>query len=285
MTKQPIVSDMRNVLITGVPRSGTTLVCHLLNKIPDVVALHEPMDLSTLHGKSPSEMIDVINAFFKTERERILTTGKATSKSTGGVVPSNHLADSYVEGKRLKLIDGKEISVDNVHSPRFDLFIKHPFFFTAMLPELERSFPCYACIRNPLSVLLSWGNANMQVTNGRAPAAEMADPELARRLDAEQNVLQRQLILMDFLFGRYAASESVRILRYEDVVATSGRALSILHPHAARLDEKLSSRNRREIDVSPEVKRLAEVLMNSENACWKFYTRDDVTELLAGSRH
>ena len=124
----------------------------------------------------------------------------------------------------------------------------------------------------------------MENSNGRAPVAEMVDP-LGRRLDAEQDVIQRQLILMDFLFGRYAASESVRILRYEDVVATSGRALSILHPHAATLDEKLSSRNRREIDVSPEVKRLAEMLMNSENACWKFYTHDDVRELLAGSSH
>lgn len=35
-----VVSAMRNVLITGTPRSGTTLLCSL-NKIPDTVALHE----------------------------------------------------------------------------------------------------------------------------------------------------------------------------------------------------------------------------------------------------
>jgi hypothetical protein len=33
----------QTVLITGTPRSGTTLVCHLLNQLPDTVALNEPM--------------------------------------------------------------------------------------------------------------------------------------------------------------------------------------------------------------------------------------------------
>jgi hypothetical protein len=32
-----------DVVLTGLPRSGTTLTCHLLNKLPDTVALHEPM--------------------------------------------------------------------------------------------------------------------------------------------------------------------------------------------------------------------------------------------------
>ena len=148
--EQPIASDMRNVLITGLPRSGTTLVCHLLNKIPNAVALHEPLELSTLNGKSPTEMIDIINDFFKTERERILKTGRATSKSTGGVVPSNPLADSYVEGKRLKLIDGKEISVDNVHSPSFDLFIKHPIFFHRDAFRTRAIFPMLCMHSKPI---------------------------------------------------------------------------------------------------------------------------------------
>src|SRR5262245_2561552 len=35
--------DDRNVLVAGIPRSGTTLTCHLLNSLPDIVALHEPI--------------------------------------------------------------------------------------------------------------------------------------------------------------------------------------------------------------------------------------------------
>lgn len=32
-----------NVVLTGLPRSGTTLACRLLNLLPDTVALHEPI--------------------------------------------------------------------------------------------------------------------------------------------------------------------------------------------------------------------------------------------------
>jgi UDP-N-acetylmuramoylalanine-D-glutamate ligase len=33
----------RNIAITGLGQSGTTLACHLLNKVHDTVALSEPM--------------------------------------------------------------------------------------------------------------------------------------------------------------------------------------------------------------------------------------------------
>ncbi len=35
---------MSNIILTGVPRSGTTLICHLLNQLPGVGALHEPLE-------------------------------------------------------------------------------------------------------------------------------------------------------------------------------------------------------------------------------------------------
>ena len=33
----------RNILLTGVPRSGTTLTSRLLSEAPDTVALNEPL--------------------------------------------------------------------------------------------------------------------------------------------------------------------------------------------------------------------------------------------------
>jgi len=34
--------DRKNIILTGIPRSGTTLVCHLLNILYDTNALQEP---------------------------------------------------------------------------------------------------------------------------------------------------------------------------------------------------------------------------------------------------
>ena len=36
------------MLLTGLPRGGTTLACELLNHLPDVRALDEPMDPNRL---------------------------------------------------------------------------------------------------------------------------------------------------------------------------------------------------------------------------------------------
>lgn len=219
------------------------MVCYLLNKLPNSVALHEPLNVSLLKGSTNSEVIDLINDFFQLQREMILASGTAISKSMGGRVPSNHLSDIREGGLRKRLIDGNTIVVDNVDSECFDLYIKHPAFFSAMLPTIAENFRCFACIRNPLAVLLSWSTTIYPVSNGRAPAAEWVDSELARRLDATSDVLDRQLILLDFFFRRYAVCDTVQVVRYEDIIASSGRAVAMINPKARVLDEPLSSRN------------------------------------------
>src|SRR5689334_16285425 len=55
LKKAGLVAKDRDVLVTGLPRSGTTLTCHLLQKLPDTVALHEPMDF---HKFSPERSRD-----------------------------------------------------------------------------------------------------------------------------------------------------------------------------------------------------------------------------------
>jgi hypothetical protein len=73
--------NRQDIVLTGPGRSGTTLACYLLNKLPNTV--------------------------------------------------------------------GKELR------PDFQLIIKQPRLFTALLPTLAKQFPCYAVVRNPLSVMAS----------------------------------------------------------------------------------------------------------------------------------
>jgi len=274
---------MTNSLITGLPRSGTTMLCYLLNKLPNSVALHEPLDISALKGSSISEVIDLINGFFQSQREMILASGIAISNSMGGRVPSNHLSDLHEGGLRKSLLDGMTIAVDNVDSQSFDLYIKHPVVFSALLPVLSDNFHCFACIRNPLAVLLSWTTVKMPVSRGRAPAAEWVDSELARRLEETSDVLDRQLILLDYFFCRYADCHTVQVVRYEDVIASSGRAVEVINPKAKWLNESLVSRNMREVHNRGLVQRMADQLLNSDNACWMYYSREDVISMLTPS--
>ena len=69
-----------NVILTGIARSGTTLTCALLNKLPKCVALHEPMNPGDLVNlQFPSGYLDEVAAFFSSQRASLLSNGSAIS--------------------------------------------------------------------------------------------------------------------------------------------------------------------------------------------------------------
>src|SRR5947199_3899761 len=87
-------SSQRNVLITGIPRSGTTLVCSLLNKVPDVVALHEPMDVWDFAGaRDAASLASIIENFCAQSRRSLREDGFAISKHIGGEIRDNSAVD------------------------------------------------------------------------------------------------------------------------------------------------------------------------------------------------
>lgn len=271
----------KNALLTGLPRSGTTMICHLLNRLPNVVALHEPMEPVSLAGSSNGQIVAGLRAFFDAQRDSILSRGQARSKSFGGNVPTNPLSDVIVGGQRQRLLDGMSLLVSNVTSETFSLYLKHPAFFTACLPFLSDQFQCYASVRNPLSVLLSWQNAEMPVKDGHVPAAEHFDPALRKSLAAEPDRVERQIIILEYFYRMYSTYIPDHTMRYEDIIATNGRFLAIVEPSAIRFDEPLQSRNKLNLPNRDQVEFLLSRLVNREHVYEQFYSRDDVLSLVS----
>ncbi|RST80105.1 hypothetical protein EJC49_24740 [Aquibium carbonis] len=274
-----------DALLTGLPRSGTTLTCHLLNKLPDSVALHEPMQVAELAALAPSDMTGRIEAFFAQQRAMIEREGKATSKSNNGSVPSNPWGNPDESGVRRPLIDGLEIEVRNVTGPDFRLYMKHPAFFTAALPILAAHFECFAIVRNPLAVLLSWRNVPLAVGEGWMPAAQRHDRALDAALKAQPSVLERQFILLDYCFQRYADHLPGRTLAYEAIIASRGRSLALVDPRAERLDEALHSRNGLRLTRDPDACDIARRLVDRDSPCWLFYDRAEVEAVASAAAH
>ena len=281
-----MTSDGRDIVLTGLPRSGTTLAVVLLNQLPHTVALHEPM----IPGKfvdaaSADAFVERVADYYRGQRASIAARGTATSKTIDGKIHSQNFADP-APGDALPRRSLPKLG-DLVVKPglRQDhrLVIKQNGMFTARLEVLRSRFPCHALVRNPLSVILSWRSIKSPVHEGRSPAAEAFDPGLRAALDAELDRDRRQVLLLRWFFEQYRRHmPAPRVIRYEEIVASGGRALAPIDPDAASLAEPLRSRNRNEFYDVREVDRIADLLIATPGAHLHFYPAEDIESLRRG---
>jgi Sulfotransferase family len=276
---------MRNVLITGTPRSGTTLLCSLLNKLPDVVALHEPMNVWELPDcPDANAAADLIQRFCDSTRTSLHEHGYALSKHVAGKIPDNVAANQVNQrGIRLRQTEHGKVHVNKPLSKDFDLAIKHPVAFTALLETLSKRFECFAIIRNPLSTLASWNSlAWLNVKNGHAPIGEKLDPEFRKALADQPDTIERQLMIMEWFYRRFRSFlPDKALIKYEDLITSRGRELGRFFPQASQLDENLASKNVNKFYDRPLMLDLGERLLNRSGIIWDYYAKADVEALMA----
>ena len=168
--------DGSTILLTGPPRSGTTLTCELLASVPNTVALDEPIGRKYLTGKAdatpaskpglfgasheadgverapstlrrrlPFDLEDVadrVQRFASETRTSALTRGVVRSKSVNGAVVGSKVSDEKDEnGLRLRLTQVGEIPVGKPLTDDFTLAIKQCGGFTAALECPHRPLP------------------------------------------------------------------------------------------------------------------------------------------------
>lgn len=292
--------DLRDIVLTGIPRSGTTLVCHLLNKLPDTIALHEPLAWMDFEGLASHEAVcDGIDRFFQETRKSCLEDGSAISQHVDGAVPDNPIGAypsfppfvrrwagrlpwqgvlSRIGLRRVKALRGR-IRTGKTVSPEFFLCVKHTGPFTALLRSLRHRHPCYAVVRNPLAVLLSWNSIRFALQQGHMLEAERLNPTLARELSQIEDRIARQIHLLSWFFESYRSLlPADNVLRYEDVVASRGTALRVITERAGKLAESLENKNTNSLYDAQLIPVLAERLASSEGAMWDFYDKASLAQ-------
>jgi hypothetical protein len=285
-TRVPEARD-RNIVLTGPGRSGTTLTCYLLNMLPDTVALSEPIAPGRYKKYLPDyeAVADGIEEFYREQRRSALERGVVVSKHVGGRVPDN--TKGMKDGIRQRIAEKGEIGVGKELSERFYLAIKQPGLFTAILPTLAKRFPSYAIVRNPLAIMAS--TSTLQKPNkgrkGGTTAKRMYDPELSRLLDENKekgaDATDQRLLRLHYGFERYLGElPEGHVIRYEDIVESGGKALSVIVPAARDLDEPLENKNLNPLYNREKVVEFGERLLASEGAYWKLYSRSDVEEIM-----
>jgi hypothetical protein len=269
-----------NVLITGTPRSGTTLACHLLNKLPQTVALNEPMPGSQF--RVLEDVCEVVARFCAEQRTSLLERRRAISKHVDGIVPDNPVGTHRIgSGLRERLVSQGEIIIDKELSPDFLLVVKQPGPITAALDRLVTCFQVYAVVRNPLATLASWNSVDLSIQDGHFAIVERFDPTLRATLAALDDALDRQIHLLGWFHDRIRRClPEEAIIRYESIVETGGKALAVVQPAAASLTEPLQNQNMGDHYDHERMLRIGERLLRSEGAHWESYTKQSVEQLL-----
>ena len=211
-------------LVTGIPRSGTTLCCKLLNDLSGLVALHEPVQPSSIHSVEPVSALRMkLNAI----RESILQGESVESGHQGALTFSNPVGELAIDGVRKVVAKRGAVTVTPAGSSAFQLVVKQNAMFTALLPELLNFYPVYAIIRNPVDVLLSWLTVDLPVNKGRIPGGERFDENLKLSLNSISLRIERQWFIYRWFLMRFvkAMEGGLVIIRYEDIISSQGACL------------------------------------------------------------
>jgi len=272
-----------NIILTGLPRSGTTLTCHLLNKVNNTIALNEPMTVNFAKGTTKQQVCAEISEFFTSSRKSILQNKKILTTHVNGSVPDNTFGnEKNNNGLRINHLESAFIQIENDLSDNFTLCIKHMGLFALLLNELTALFPCYAIIRNPLAILASWNSVDLPLNDGHIPIAENIDPELSQKLNTMPDKIDRQFYILSWFFNHYKqALPRENIIRYEDIIASGGSSLQIIIPDAIKLSEPLINKNLNQLYDRDLMNSLGKRLLITEGDFWQFYTHEDVKTLLS----
>ena len=267
-----------NKCLVAPARSGSTWACDLLNDLDSVVALDEPFSREDLARLDVAGFLDLVEATFQNERQRIIKNKQAYStKAMGKHGLDNHYgAVDGRTGLRSRQVELGLINIEKELRPDFTLVCKHTIPFAGVLDQLVARYPTYVLVRNPLAILVSWNSIDASYREGRIQSyAEALTGDLADRLNAS-NRLERQVRLLEWHFERYLIVPQDRVFRYEDIVTAGlGPLKSIAEPSAQRKRSPLVARGVEEID---ELVRLL-TRLPAGSPIFSFYDLGSIHEL------
>ena len=292
------ISNKYNRIIIGIPRSGTTLLCRIINQNADCLALNEPMNLEDVQEYGSNRISEFLFDYFDRTRSNILTKGLIKSKGDKNEI-ANEIASHdkvrsfwrnlrhmsrlqnpkdwtlYSFSPRKIISHASEIELEKKLTPNFYIYIKQPVIFTALLQDIIPYFSVIAVVRNPLLVLESWNQIDFPLRFGYVPSAQHFDKTLDELLKNTETIIARQLIILNWFAEKILSLPPKSIIRYEDLVA----GLQITKEHISHGSEMIRYfRSDKSRSASRKRKLIYDQLMNSEGPIFQLYSRNQITQ-------
>ncbi len=212
---------MRNVIVTGIPRSGTTLASALIDSLPDTVCLNEPGWQTARVANTPAEFAQWLTGDFAQIRKKLLAGEPVQDRrAAGGKAVTNYYATNETTRQMENTFDLVPFTRPGL-SADFTLAIKHNGPYLAVLGPLidTAAFTIVAIVRSPVEVLASWRRLSLPISRGAMPNATPYWPRMAQIVAEDCDLLVKQVKMYDLMCRRiYNLREHIHVLPYEMLI-------------------------------------------------------------------
>jgi hypothetical protein len=213
-----------NLLITGIPRSGTSYACALLNSIVNTVIVNEPDEIFQILKRGSDH---TMKSFYDYTRQRI---------NSGLPIQNKIVNGKYIEDTN----DGdfRSLYKPEVSDASFVLGTKNTLIYLATLHKLREQLPeakIVAFVRHPFDCIASWKRVKFPHIRSASPLflndyvdAPLSD-ELVRICQTPE-LATRYALLWNFLGMRIiSCADELTLFRYEDFAAQPEQQLADLY--------------------------------------------------------
>jgi hypothetical protein len=217
---------MTDLILTGLPRSGSAAVCALIDTLPDAVCLNAP-SWQAPFVRSPVDILPfckwLVGDYAWARRQLLNGSPLSDIRAADG----SPLLDGRRDPGMVRDAEGQPQAVRFIrHGLRedFTLAMRQTTLFSSALPQIAafRHFRILAVIRHPVAVGLSWhGLPQPLLSPGHPPGIARFWPEALEAL-AGGSLARQFAALYELHLQRYHETDGVTVLRYEDVMADPG---------------------------------------------------------------
>ncbi len=236
--------QLKNAIITGIPRSGTSYLCKLLHSRKNTVVINEPEYIRTIVSRN--KKLWRLKSMYNILRKKI----------NSGKVVNNKIKNGKIIEDTAKT-DTRTYSIHKVENRDFCLITKNTLAYLFALPQIINEYPempIIACIRNPLDTIASWKKnfqhlryvrfENFPVNiNHKNNFSEKQIQEITQ-IKNENDFEIKRALLWNFLAQIiYENKEKIVVLKYENFVTNTNYEIKKIQEKYPQFEFKLDFYN------------------------------------------
>lgn len=211
---------IKELLIVGIPRSGSTLTAALVDSLENSLCLSEPDELFiTEAAVNKSEYVNSVIDLLSVTRNRV-QNGEAIldRRNSDGTPTTNYVKQLFLGGRKFQAEKGM-IDTSKYNAESMLVAIKHNIPFFSVLPELvDIGIPVIGVIRNPIPTILSWHETRLPVSRGFMPSAEAFWSDVNLLFSQGETPEIGWAKIYDAFCQRMLEAD-IAILKYEDITS------------------------------------------------------------------